>query len=40
MTNDVAAGIEHTQTMARVEEVVATVQRWLADFQSGHSPPL
>jgi hypothetical protein len=37
--NDVSAGIECTQTLARAEEVVASVQRWLAEFLSGHQTP-
>jgi hypothetical protein len=40
MIIDVAAGIECTRTLARVEDVVATVQEWLAEFQGGQQPPL
>ncbi|MEA2828961.1 MAG: hypothetical protein QOG43_3400 [Actinomycetota bacterium] len=36
--DDVSAGVERTQALARVEEVVATVQAWLADFLSGQLP--
>jgi len=36
--DDVSAGVERTQTLARVEEVVAAVQAWLTDFVSGHPP--
>lgn len=31
MTNDVSAGIQRTVTVARAEEVRATVEAWLAD---------
>jgi hypothetical protein len=31
ITNDVSAGIQRTVTLARAEEVRATVEAWLAD---------
>ena len=40
MINDVSAGIECKQTMARAEEVVGAVQRWLSEFQSSQRTPL
>jgi phosphosulfolactate phosphohydrolase-like enzyme len=38
IVDDVAAGAERTQTLARVEEVVDTVQAWLADLLCGQLP--
>jgi phosphosulfolactate phosphohydrolase-like enzyme len=40
IVNDVSTGSERTLTMARAEEVVATVQRWLSDFLNAHQPPV
>ena len=35
LSSDVSAGIERTLTVARVEEVGATVEDWLADILAG-----
>ena len=35
LTSDVSAGIERTVTVARADEVGATVQDWLADISAG-----
>jgi hypothetical protein len=37
-TTDVSAGIERTLTLARVEEVGAAVQAWLAEVLAERGP--
>lgn len=37
-TTDVSAGFDRTVTLARPEEVGATVQRWLAEVLAGTAP--
>ena len=37
-TTDIAAGIEHTLTLACAEEVGATVQKWLGEFLGQRDP--
>ena len=37
-TTDVSAGIERTVTLARAEEVGATVQNWLAEIMGEREP--
>jgi phosphosulfolactate phosphohydrolase-like enzyme len=38
IVKDVSAGIERTQTVCRVDDVVAAVQAWLAEFLCGQHP--
>ena len=39
LTTDVSSGFEREMTLARSEEVCATVQAWLAEVSSGAERP-